>query len=190
MNKKTNKAQRKTGRPLKSILRPLHPKNHRLPFKNKIEENRHFFLQYLEERYSIPTIKTSLWCGTALHLLELSHKISPDMHQAANYYLALSKKVLQEGPSMPTSRFAPSHSKMPIPFSDRKQSPEKEYKIEKQWWDLSAILEEEGIKNVLDKLDKKAELPTLQYLIETEAALIQLQKGLTRLHNYLADARI
>jgi len=42
---------------------------------------------------------------------------------------------------------------------------------------------------MLDKLGQESDLGTLEYLMKTQSALTQLQTGLVRIQNYLADSR-
>ena len=90
--------ERKSDRPLKRLLPPQKSRHCPPVFRNLVEKNRALFLKYMEDQYSIPKIKSTLWNGTALHLLELTYAISPGMHQAAQKYFFLSQKILTDGP--------------------------------------------------------------------------------------------
>lgn len=182
--------KRRTKRAMKSLLMPIHSFIHPARFRNKVQENRYHFLRSFWNKYPLPTIKASLWNGTALHLLELSGFISRDMHRAAHHYFQVSDEVLQTGPQRVTSQLGTPRRSARKPFYDRPHNMERELKTETQWWNLTKILEEEGVKKVLDNLKDDRDLPTLEYLMETELALSQLQKGLHRLQNYLGDARV
>ena len=177
-------------KPQKRLLRPIHPQNKTNAFKSIVERNRALFLQYAENKHPLPKIKASLWNGTALHLLELGAFISRDMHQAANQYLRVSHDILQTGPQGVSSQLGMPRRSQKIPFHARPYNPERELATETQWRDLTQILEEEGVKKILDNLKDDQDLPTLEYLMETEAALMKLQKGLLRLQNYLAEINI
>ena len=103
-------------------------------FKNIVERNRYIFLHTLDQHYKLSGLKAWLWRGTALHLLELVHLISPEMHTAANEYFHISKKILNEKSYFPLSRAGRRLSFNPTPFSQQipHESSEKEMEEKKK----------------------------------------------------------
>lgn len=156
-------------------------------FRNAIEKNRFIFLQYLKETYNIPSIKASLWRGTALHLLELTHSISPEMHEAAETYFSLSHHLKKGGPRLSQSPTTRVHSRSTAPLRDRFYDEEKEKKTEKRWRNVLELLEKKKIRSILDELGEPQDLGTLEYLLRTKSALLRIQEGLSELHNYLKE---
>jgi hypothetical protein len=154
-------------------------------FRNPIERNRYFFLQDLKEKYHLPPIKVSLWRGTALHLLELAHYISPEMHQAADTYFSITQQALKGGPALSVSKTKQPEEHSFIPFRDRFYDPAHEEKTEKQWRALSSLLEKKGIKCLVDELGGEHDLKVLDHLLKTKPALLKVQEGLKDLQIYV-----
>ena len=188
-NKRALNQRRRASTP-KKILASLRSPAAKIIFQTIMERNRYLFLQSLEQRYPLKKVKASLWRGTALHLLELSDKISPGMHQAATHYLEISHQILREGPQQPCSKFEGSLSHRAIPSYDQKQDPCQELALEQHWKKISLILQEARIKKVVDALGDIHDLSVLDHVLRTRETLVQLQKGLGRLKAYLAEERI
>lgn len=166
-------------------LAPLASKQSDRCFRNPIERNRHIFLQSLKEKYNLPPIKVTLWRGTALHLLELAHYISPEMHQAADTYFSIAQEALKGSPRLAASKVKRPDPSAFVPLRDRFYDPTHEEKIEKHWRDLSSLLEKNGIKNLIDELGGSHDLKALEHLLKTKPTLRKVQKGLQDLQAYL-----
>lgn len=182
MPKKFNNRPKRSTTTNQESLVPLRYPHFKPFFRNPIKRNRYYFLQEMKKKYHLKIKNPWLWRGTGLHLLELSGFISSDMHRAANYYFQVSNHILKDGPQVAISKIF-HRSCSPSPTSIHKN----EARIEKKWRDMTKILEQDDIKNILDTLADDRDLPTFEYLVQTELALLRFQKRLKHLQSYLAE---
>ncbi|MFN7662985.1 MAG: hypothetical protein ACK5PQ_04640 [Alphaproteobacteria bacterium] len=182
MPKKFRTAQKKSKHFAQQSILPLRSPPFNPFFRNPIERNRYYFLHEMEKKYHLKVKKPWLWRGTGLHLLELSGFISSDMHRAANYYFQVSNHILKDGPQVAISKIF--HRSC---HSSSTSIHKNEARIEKKWRDMTKILEQDNVKNILDTLADDRDLPTFEYLVQTELALLRFQQRLQHLQSYLAE---
>ncbi len=130
--------------------------------------------------------KKRVWSGTALHLLQLTYHIDPDMREAVDFYLQLSERVLGKGPSharVPLDRTGTTCGKSSPRYSSRCHL----RREEKMWRDLTHILIQNSIKNIVEDLGRHNRLELLRPLLKDESSLARLRNGLKEVLLYLKD---
>ncbi len=185
--RKKSRRNPKTSRPLKKLLPPLPP----LSDKHSVLHHRSLFLKKIEELHKLPPFKRDLWSGTALHLLLLTKKITPDMYEAAMTYTSLSRKNVCAAPTLSQIPLDGSLStferKKPLYSTPLSLEKPEDFEIEKLWRDLNEILIETDSKILVDSLAENEGPHSVKTILGNQDFLKKLQKGLNSLKKYLEE---
>jgi hypothetical protein len=181
--RKKSRRNPKTTRPLKKLLSSSPPSSSE---KTSVHHHRYLFLKKLEEHYKLPPFKRDLWSGTALHLLLLTKKITPDMYQAAILYEKLVHRNFTFAPTISrvsldenlvtTDRKNKTYGTPQFREDDRKSEGE-----ERLWRDLNKILIKTNSKTLLDTLLQQENLGSMQEILGDKKKIDLIRNGLVSL---------